>query len=428
MNIFTLIKRFSVFTLKILGSIVLLILLLNGLVYIRTVQYDFPPKIQFSGSYFYNPYQNCADETPTLKANFHAHTAAWKKMTNGCNTEQQLYDAYKKKGYDIVGISNYHKLSNYTKKKSDLDVPVYEHGFNVLKSHCLAINPKKVSFFDFPLLQTSSHQQLVINKIKSNNGFVALAHPNFGGGRSLENMKDLVHYDFVEVLNHYRVSNKEWDAALSNGRLSWLLADDDTHDVQDETAMKIWTVIYSRDRKLSTLFANMKKGMHYGVKTLNGNATNQLKSCKIQNDTIQLLFTETVATLSIYGQNGKKLAVQYAKTTFEYKIKPKDTFVRFVAENDSTEIFLNPIVRYDGKSLPLTSKVLPLTNIPKTLIVRGIIALFFLEIVFLFKKLWKVNSKSRSRQKQEMKLILRIFNRGGSREVNLQARFEKSTF
>ena len=94
------------------------------------------------------------------------------------------------------------------RSKIDIYIPCYEHGYNILKSHCLGIGVDEVSKFDYPLLQASSHQQQVINNIKSKNGFVTMAHPDFGGGRDFDNMKDLVNYEFTEVLNHYRISDE----------------------------------------------------------------------------------------------------------------------------------------------------------------------------------------------------------------------------
>jgi hypothetical protein len=80
---------------------------------------------------------------------------------------------------------------------------VYEHGYNVLKSHCLAISPDHVSFFDFPLMQGASQQQCVIEHLRALHAVVALAHPAFGGGRSAADMKDLVGYHYTEVLSAY---------------------------------------------------------------------------------------------------------------------------------------------------------------------------------------------------------------------------------
>ncbi|MFA7272623.1 MAG: hypothetical protein WC044_02080 [Crocinitomicaceae bacterium] len=389
-----LVKNFVLFSIKISGTLFLVVAFIVGGIYLTTRMYDFPPSKPFSGEFFYNPYASCTDKTPTLRANFHAHTVAWGNVTYGHNSDQELYDGYVANGYDIAGISNYHTISSYGKGKSSVYIPIYEHGYNVFKSHCLALKAKEVSYLDYPLFQSTSHQQTIIENIKKTGSLVAVAHPNLVGSRTMEDMKCLVHYDFLEVLNHYRNSDKEWDAALSSGRLSWIIANDDTHDVTDETAMKIWNVIYSNSRNADSILTNMKRGMHYGVKTEQGINNNELVSCQVENDVIRVSFKNPVLHFDVMGQDGKMIDYQYSNRYFEYKIKPTDTYIRFVAKSHKSIIFMNPIVRYDGKNLPLTSQVAPLLNVPKTFIVRGIIALFLLEIVLLFGKLWKPTSKS----------------------------------
>lgn len=73
-------------------------------------------------------------------------------------------------------------------------------------------------------------------------------------------MKNLVNYEFTEVLNHYRTSDEYWDKALSAGRLTWILANDDTHDLRDDFTYRIWNIIYSDQRNRDTIVQNLKKG------------------------------------------------------------------------------------------------------------------------------------------------------------------------
>ena len=213
------IRSFVRFLWKTIAILLLLLFLGISILYTNTTIYDFPEAKVFQGDKVYNPYKNLPDSN--YRANFHAHSIAWKTVTNGHNTEKDLYDGYTEEGYDIVGISNYHKISDYAESRSELYVPVYEHGYNIFKSHCLALNPDGPSYFDYPLFQTTSHQQKIIENLRAKNAIVAMAHPKFGGGRSFDDMKTLVNYDFTEVLNHYRSSDEYWDEALSAGRVTW---------------------------------------------------------------------------------------------------------------------------------------------------------------------------------------------------------------
>jgi hypothetical protein len=357
------------------------------LIYSFTTIYSFPKAEKFSGNYFYNPYENWGEST--FKANFHAHAVAWGKVTYGHNSDQQVFEEYTKRGYDIAAVSNYHSISEYGKNKASIFIPVYEHGYNILKSHVLSINPSKVSYLDFPIIQNTSHQQQIIENLKSNGDLTALAHPNFGGGRKLRDLEKLCHYDFLEVLNHYRISDKEWDRALSSGRLSWLLANDDTHDVRDETAFKIWNIIYSEKADANSILDNMQKGMHYGVKTMEGVCTNYLESCKVIGDSIFVSFTDTVEHFDVHGGADTLEYYGHMQKDFAFKIQAKDDYIRIVAKNPKSWIFLNPIVRYDGKIIPTTYKQLPTVNYGKTLIVRFVLILCLLELIRAMFLVWK---------------------------------------
>ncbi len=380
-------RKIKFYLIQCLGFFFLTILFALVFLYSTSSVYDFPPSKPFSGNHWYNPYERCGDLT--IRANFHAHGIAWGKLTNGHNTDEQMYKGYSNEGYDIAGISNYHSISNYAQDKTDLYVPVYEHGYNLFKFHCLAINSKQVSYLDFPLLQSTSQQQKIIERLKANGDMVAIAHPKLSG-RSSEDMQKLVHYDFTEVLNYFRVSMEEYDEALSNGRLSWIISNDDTHDLRDEAAFKIWNIIYTDHRNVDTILSNMKKGMHYGIKSVDGRCTNFLKSCKIRNDSLIVEFETDVEHFDVHGGEAELMDYQKDRKHFVYKMKPNDDFIRIVAKNKYSWIFLNPIIRWDGKNLPLTSKVLPKTNYPKTIIVRTTLGFFLLEIlgfaILLFKR------------------------------------------
>ena len=179
---------------KLIAVTVLVICFVTSILYVNTTIYNFAEIEKFSGNQLYNPYEKLPDSS--YRANFHAHSIAWEGVTNGHNTEKDLFDGYSQKGYDIIGISNYHKISTYARQRSDLYIPVYEHGYNIFKSHYLSLNSNQVSYFDYPLYQMTSHKQKIIENLKSNNAIVCMAHPKFAGGRTFEDMEYLVNYEF----------------------------------------------------------------------------------------------------------------------------------------------------------------------------------------------------------------------------------------
>ena len=346
----TLIKRLSFATLKIIVSLILILVLLILFLYSGTTIYDFPETKPFAGDKIFNPY----DSLPSLKykANFHAHSYSWSGLTHGANTEKEVYDAYTEKGYDVACISNYHKISNYHEQLTKLFVPAYEHGFNIYKAHYLAINAQKVSFWDFPLWQSFSHQQTIIDGLRQKSELVAIAHPKFGGGRSFEGMETLVGYHLTEVLNHYRNSEEYWDKALSAGKLSWITGNDDIHDIKDPTIFKIWNIIYADTANRAELIANMKNGKNYAVETQNGIAENSFISCSRHAENSYLFtFEHVVDTIVFIGQNGIVMQKTISADSATYTFKPEDTYIRVVAKNKNSNLYLNPLLKISNNKI-----------------------------------------------------------------------------
>ena len=106
--------------------------------YLWTPVYDFPAALPFRGAHWYNPYATVAPAAHWLKANFHAHTRAWGGLTNGHQTAGEITNTYRALGYDVIGISNYHRIDDTFAAESSY-MPSYEYGYSVRKTHRLAI-------------------------------------------------------------------------------------------------------------------------------------------------------------------------------------------------------------------------------------------------------------------------------------------------
>ena len=370
---------------KLTAVTVLVIFFFTSLLYVNTTIYNFPETEIFSGNELYNPYEMLPDSS--YRANFHAHSIAWEGVTNGHNTEKDLFDGYSQKGYDIVGISNYHNISKYTQEHSDLYIPVYEHGYNIFKSHYLSLNSDQVSYFDYPLFQMTSHKQKIIENLKSNNAIVCMAHPKFGGGRTFQDMQYLVNYEFTEVLNHYRISDEYWDEALSAGKLTWIMGNDDTHDIVNEPTFLIWNIIHSADRNSDSIMKSMVAGKNYAVKSYDGTCDNSLNYCIIKgNDSFTVQFENTVGTIEFIGDGGSIKKIDSNVRESSYTFKPQETYIRVVAKDEHSWIYLNPIVRYDGKNIPLNTNLKVASNLFKTWLFRITLILISFGLIILIRK------------------------------------------
>ncbi len=346
-------KFFKTQIIGFVGAIFIIVLL----IYTQSIVYTFPKSKPFEGKKIYNPYQNIGQITQ--KANFHAHSKAWAGITNGHNSPSELKESYQKKGYSYCAISNY-----FEHNPLNGPLQVYEHGINVAKAHCLAIGATKVALFDYPILQNLSHKQDIINRLKASQALVAIAHPGVRGGHGEADMRELVGYNFTEVLNHYYVSDNEWDAALMAGRLSWILANDDTHDIRKEPTFMIWNEIYGEK---TDILENLKAGKNYGVKTKNGYNDLTVKYLQVINDSIKFDFGANTTAVSCII-DGKKKDFNFGKGSI---IFPKNAhYIRFVANSNQAQLFTNPIVHYNGPSPLLASQMAAKVHIFGTILQR----------------------------------------------------------
>ena len=78
-----------------------------------------------------------------LRANFHAHTKSWMGVTFGENSEEEMATAYAERGYDIVGISNYHRISTYLDSLRHSTFPSMSTDSIFSKVHNLPIGAKE---------------------------------------------------------------------------------------------------------------------------------------------------------------------------------------------------------------------------------------------------------------------------------------------
>src|SRR5262245_19653524 len=127
-------------------------------------------------------------------------------------------------GYDVAGVSDYHDIAAQDGIET---LPLYEHGYNVSKRHQLAIGAREVDWLDFPLWQSLSDEQFVIDRVGRTAELVALAHPTSRDAYSNDALHRLSGYQLMEVVNGPHRIEDPWDEALSSGHAVWALANDD---------------------------------------------------------------------------------------------------------------------------------------------------------------------------------------------------------
>jgi hypothetical protein len=361
---------------KILLTVISVVLLFALFFYCQTSVFSFPKTAKFTGNEYYNPYESVGKET--LKANFHAHTVAYGGVTNGSDGYSELKDFYKKRGIDVPVISNYFS-------KSSGDIQVYEHGVNIPKSHKLAINADEELYFDYPFYQSASQKQDIISRLREKNALVVIAHPNMREGHNQDDMAKLVGYHFTEIRSYYAHAEKYWDAALKEGRLSWLMVNDDSHGIVKQLPGRFYNVVFA-DEERETLKA-MEAGKHYGIAQKEDTADLKLNLLSMQNDKVifdlgenafkTILVADGVKVDSVEGGNGTLVFPKYA------------SYVRLVAESEHCHLYTNPITRQaDGQSFTSISTFNPKLKPFQTILVRSYFVITFVSILFAMIRMW----------------------------------------
>jgi hypothetical protein len=406
--------RFSFLRKFLRGFLYFLLFLLSVelIFYFTTPVFDFPMPEPFHGDSIYNPYRDM-DSTHWIKGNFHFHTRAWAGLTSGRNNSNEVFwQTYKKLGYDIPCISNYMSISRFN-QDSAFYIPAYEHGFGVRKKHQLCLGARKVLWVDYSLFQNLNQKQYILNRLKEQCELVAIAHPDWEGGYTPNDMKFLSGYDLIEVLDHNWRSVPIWDAALSSGHAAYILADDDAHDIYNPYLIgRCCTFINVPANRRELVIDALRNGMSFGADVyMNDEATFENKAreakeipkvtgVRVSHDTLLVTLSERAWKFDFIGQGGEVKKTMWGTSRGFYSLTPDDTYIRTEItfpnkyKGPGTKFYLNPVFRYDGgkPGNPLLAEV----DFPRTWILRllAIPALFaFIYIVLNFRRLRKIRKK-----------------------------------
>lgn len=355
--------------------------------YLRTVIYLSPESKVFTGTEWYVPYTDVTDSL--LRANFHAHSRSWAGLTWGENTASEVIAAYAEKGYQIPALSNYHKIADSSLYAPPLIyLPVYEHGFNVKKVHCLCIGAHEVSFWEYPWHLTLHHTRHIIADLRKHCDLVALAHPGARQAHGPEELQALTGLQLMEVANTQGARTGFWDSMLSNGQVVWFLANDDTHALHDGEAFMRWNMIYVDTPSAETAIASLRRGNHYGILSYDGACEdNRLTAFKIQADTLHISTRDTFNRIDFIGQDGVHLRSSSRDTNSYYVLRKTDTYVRAEVHQDHCVLYLNPVVRYDGSHLPYDTALTPMRDEFRTWLWRCVFLLILVSVIYTWLRL-----------------------------------------
>ena len=130
--------------------------------YIFSWHYVYAPPIPFQGDSIVNPYQGTNGNNVQV-ANFHAHTK--NGFLNGKGSPIDVYAKYDSIGVDIHPVSQYHNIDTSGLSNTGY-IPVYEHGYNIGKTHQLIIGANRVINKDFVFFQQTGNTRTTLLRFK----------------------------------------------------------------------------------------------------------------------------------------------------------------------------------------------------------------------------------------------------------------------
>ena len=393
-------RKAGVLLLKFLGIVFFIALFAIVATSVSPV-YNFSEARPFSGPDIFNPYASLegVDSIPWKRANFHTHTRV-KGISNECEYwPDQTDSAYRKFGYDIVTFSNHNELTVHPYDTS-LQVNVYEHGINIFKYHKLVFGCESVNRFDNLLPLFVFQKQFQLDLLAKESDFIQMNHPLRTGGTSEYQMRRLEGYRLMELDSGKSKENEYWDWALSAGRYSFGLANDDLHypDRSGKMAVRC-NFLYCPSARYKDIKKTLLSGGYYAMRVPDyGHGDWEVKYAKNRNlpsvnkigldsTTVFISLSQKADSIKFIGQNHTTLALAKDAYEAEYDMKQEDSYVRITAYFPEGEvIYSNPFARYDASVSdspyrePSNTVNIPLTalfNLAVLALCAGVIVLFY---------------------------------------------------
>jgi hypothetical protein len=171
----------------------------------------------------------------------------------------------------------------------------------------------------------------------------------------------------------------------------WALANDDIHDLTNLRRLAVaWNMIDAPSAGVSDVVAALRGGRTYAVSLVGEKPDAALVGVDVHGSTLTVSSAGVPATFVFIGQDGavRKTADQVMHAT--YPIEASDTYVRTVIRTPNMVMYVNPIIRYDGESLPVLTATV---NAPVTWVQRFVILVACVVVTSL---LWRRQAAQRA--------------------------------
>ena len=324
--------------------------------------YDFAEPRPFCGPDIYNPYRDIDTAHCWKRANIHTHTRV-EGILNECEfSADSVYHIYKSFDYDIIGFTNHNELTKHPIDK-ELQMDIYEHGYNALNYHIMTYGAKRVWLYDALMPLFASQKQFMLNKLSDDADFVQINHPQRIRLFNYADLEKISGYRLMELTAaEQEIENKQWDIALSAGRYSHGIMNDDLHypDRPEKIAIRCSFICTPTERYehvkealIEGCFYSMSVPNYgdgdWGVKYALNRELPKVKDIGLRDSTIYIELSTAADSIKFVGSNHRTLHTAYSATSAEYTMQSSDPYARIMAfYNDGAVIYSNAFARYDS--------------------------------------------------------------------------------
>ena len=355
------IKRIGMVALKSL-LVVILVAISIAIATSFSPIYDFAEPRPFSGPDIYNPYRDIDTAHCWKRANIHTHTRV-EGILNECEfSADSVYHIYKSFDYDIIGFTNHNELTKHPIDK-ELQMDIYEHGYNALNYHIMTYGAKRVWLYDALMPLFASQKQFMLDKLSDDADLVQINHPQRIRLFNYADLEKISGYRLMELTAaEQEIENKQWDIALSAGRYSHGIMNDDLHypDRPEKIAIRCSFICTPTER-----YEHVKEALiegcfysmsvpNYGdgdwsVKYALNRELPKVKDIGLRDSTIYIELSTAADSIKFVGSNHRTLHTAYSATSAEYTMQSSDPYARIMAfYNDGAVIYSNAFARYDS--------------------------------------------------------------------------------
>jgi len=287
-----------------------------------------------------------------LKANLHCHST----HSDGRRTPEELKDAYKKKGYQIIAYTDHNKLVDHQDLNDEdflalngyeIDItenPAGVHGHNRRTCHfCLIAKKPDLPPIDLERKYDPENINAIFKRAKDAGFFVTYNHPTW----SNERYPDYSKYkgmDAMEIWNTgcVRVGFDDYNCHayqdfLTEGQRIFCLATDDNHNAHpfgtaDCDSFGGWVVIHAEKFDYESVIAALEKGEFYA------SCGPEIKALWIKDGYVHIKTSPVHAINYItIGRHHGTIRANYGESVTEavFKINPEsDMFFRIDVVDD----------------------------------------------------------------------------------------------